>query len=141
MKVVNPIIFYFVFIISIFFVLTSCNNSKYKDESRLFSEYLKNAFDKTIQTDSAVFIVIPEYTCNSCVKTYISKNDNFTQDAYEPDKFIIISSNNAQLSNVDTTNKNVLVDRENEIDYITFLSGGITVLYTKQGKIINIKRY
>lgn len=141
MRVIKSIGFLVVIIISVFFALTSYNNSKYQDKSRIFSEYLNNVFDKNIPTDSALFVVIPEYTCSSCVKSYISKNDTFTQDANEPDKYIIISSNNAQLATVDTTNKNVFVDRENEIGYITFLSGGITVLYTNKGKIINIKRY
>lgn len=132
-------------IISVLFAIScSCQNqdqkAEYEKVSRFFNNYMKETFpDFTIVDGEYLFIL--RSGCLNCVKnatTVLLSHPEYIKDHYQA---ILISeySMNSFSDKIFTLNKNILCDKSNKLDRMSFGIYGIAVLKVKDKKIVASK--
>ncbi len=134
----------FLLISVLFSVSCSCQNqdqkAEYEKVSRFFNNYMKETFpDFTIVDGEYLFIL--RSGCLNCVKnatTVLLSHPEYIKDHYQA---ILISeySMNSFSDKIFTLNKNILCDKSNKLDRMSFGIYGIAVLKVKDKKIVASK--
>jgi hypothetical protein len=134
----------FLLIPILFSVSCSCQNQDQKAEyekiSRFFNNYMKETFpDFTIVDGEYLFIL--HSGCLNCVKsatTVLLSHPEYIKGHYQA---ILISEStlNSFSDKILTLNKNVLCDKSNKLDRMSFGIYGIAVLKVKNKKIVASK--
>jgi len=129
----------YIYIILLFFIF-SCNiNSKYEKKEIILNNYLKEVFDKSIQKEKTMYIIIPKISCKGCVYTFFSNINTITDTTNS--EIIFITSSEDYYKKIKPISNNILFDKNEVIDKTNLNLSSITIFQTKEYRIINTINY
>lgn len=118
------------------FFLVSCGGPSGDKErsSRIFGDYLKERFDEKLPEERSHYLIIP-HGCQGVIVKSLREVDS---SVLHSDELTLIASNEKALSQLRVSQKEVLMDREGELDRLALPLHNLTLLIAEEGKVKRI---
>ena len=121
-----------IFLISNILILQACNNTHYNIQTKEFNLLLYDNFNKSINTQKAIYLLVPSCQCKNCI-FWDAKNLSSR-----------LNSNLYLITSLDTNNfrnfKNVIYDEHDKIMKLSFLKYTNQIVFVDSGRIQSIVR-
>jgi hypothetical protein len=107
-------------------------------QTQIFQHYLSTAFHDSLRADPQVYILIPRNSCKGCLYAQLKKiKSELVQYTNTPSQGII-----AWETIPDSSLKNICPSKIDSLDFMDRINlpiGGITLIYTNQKKVIELR--
>lgn len=113
----------------------ACSTYPYRNETTLLGDFLQENFKVEIRSDSVKYIFISNYNCKNCVKGTLGRLQNT-----DSIPIILIASKGYDLKDqIKIKVEQIFIDSLNNIDLMSFSSGGLTEVIVFNKKIVEIR--
>jgi hypothetical protein len=123
-----------IFFLACTFMLLSCKNENFKEDTKLFEHYLQTSIGQNIPEDSMNYVVISEYGCEGCIgKTITKLADN--------SKTLFIVNRNTYNKYIEpklVPDDRYIIDTTDKITRLKYHKYNVGVVQTSKGRIYNI---
>ncbi len=117
-------------------LIIGCTN-KSNNASVSFNKFLASEFELSIPDQNHIYILIPSFSCLTCVQISLEKLNEILKPIDKPNISIIYQNIDYDFD-VFTDKALLYYDKNNGIEYLSFAVANVTIIRTSNNKIFDI---